>query len=142
MQRRRRPKTAKAMHVNAKDVAERAAIDPPVRDGCGSPGSQAAASGLQGGKAMNRKDIAGRVAGETGIARQDSEAAVGVVFASIAEALARGEDVAVAGFGSFARKERPARQGRHPRTGESISIGPSSGVSFRAGKALKDALNR
>ena len=90
---------------------------------------------------MNRKDIAERVAGEAGIARQDAEAAVGVVFASITEALARGEDVAVAGFGIFARKERPARKGRHPRTGESISIGPSSGVAFRAGKALKDALN-
>ena len=72
---------------------------------------------------MNRKDIAARVAGEAGIARQDAEAAVGAVFASIAETLA-------------------PRQGRHPRTGESISIGPSSGVSFRAGKALKDALNR
>ena len=91
---------------------------------------------------MNRKDIAERVAGEAGIARQDAEAAVGAVFASIAEALARGEDVAITGFGSFARKERPAREGRHPGTGERISIGPSSGVSFKAGKALKDALNR
>lgn len=91
---------------------------------------------------MNRKDIAERVAGDAGIARKDAEAAVGDVFAFIAEALARGDDVAVAGFGIFARKERPARQGRHPQTGESISIGPSSGVSFRAGKALKDALNR
>ena len=58
------------------------------------------------------------------------------------EAPARGEDVAVAGFGRFARKDRPAREGRNPRTGERIAVGPPSGVSFKAGKALKDALNR
>ena len=63
------------------------------------------------------------------------------MFASIAEALARGEDVAVAGFGRFARIERPAREGRNPRTGERITIGPSAGVSFKAAKELKDALN-
>ncbi len=91
---------------------------------------------------MNKKDIVERVAGEAGVARQTAEAAVGVVFASMAEALARGEDVAVTGFGRFARKDRPAREGSNPRTGERIAVGPSSGVSFRAGKTLKDALNR
>ena len=82
---------------------------------------------------MNKRDIVDRVAGEAGIARTAAEAAVGAVFASMAEALARGEDVAVAGFGRFARKDRPAREGRNPRTGERIAVGPSSGVSFRAG---------
>lgn len=91
---------------------------------------------------MNKKDIVERVAAEAGIAKQAAEAAVGTVFVAMAEALARGEDVSVAGFGRFARKDRPARDGRNPRTGERIAIGPSSGVSFRAGKALKDALNR
>ncbi len=91
---------------------------------------------------MNKRDIVERVASEAGIARQAAEAAVGAVFASMVEALASGEDVAVAGFGRFARKDRPAREGRNPRTGERISVGPSSGVSFKAGKALKDALNR
>ena len=91
---------------------------------------------------MNKRDIVERVAGEAGIARQAAEAAVGAVFASMAEAFASGEDVAVAGFGRFARKDRPAREGRNPRTGERIAVGPSSGVSFKAGKALKDALNR
>ena len=51
------------------------------------------------------------------------------------------EHVAVAGFGRFARKERAAREGRNPRTAEPIAIGPSSGVSLKAAKALKDALN-
>lgn len=90
---------------------------------------------------MKKSDIVERVAGQTGITKQAADAAVAAVFASIAEALVRGEDIAVAGFGRFARTERPAREGRNPRTGESIAIGPSSGVSFKAGKALKDALN-
>ena len=90
---------------------------------------------------MKKRDVVERVADEAGITKQAAEAAVGAVFASIAEALARGEDVAVAGFGRFARTERPAREGRNPRTGERINIGPSAGVSFKAGKALKDAVN-
>ena len=90
---------------------------------------------------MKKRDIVERVAGEAGITKQAAEAAVGGVFASIAEALARGGDVAVAGFGRFARTERPAREGRNPRTGERIAIGPSSGVSFKAGKVLMEALN-
>ena len=67
--------------------------------------------------------------------------AFGAVTASIAESLARGDDVAIAGFGRFTRTHRAAREGRNPRTGERIAIGPSVGVSFKAGKALKDALN-
>lgn len=90
---------------------------------------------------MKKRDIVERVAGEARITKEAADAAVGGVFASIAEALARGEDVVVAGFGRFARSERPAREGRNPRTGERIAIGPSSGVSFKAGKALKEALN-
>ena len=91
---------------------------------------------------MNRRDIAERVAGEAGIGRQAADVAVAAVFAAMAEALARGEDVSVAGFGRFARKDRPARPGRNPATGEAMTIGPSSGASFKAAKALKDALNR
>ena len=82
-----------------------------------------------------------RVADEAGMTKQAAEAAVGAVFASIAEALARGEDVTVIGFGRFSRKSWPAREGRNPRTGEAVAIGPSATVSFRAGKALKEALN-
>ncbi len=90
---------------------------------------------------MKKTEIVERVAGEAGIGKHAAEAAVGAVFASIAEALARGEDVTVTGFGRFSRTERAAREGRNPRTGERIAIGPSAGVSFKAGKALKDALN-
>ena len=90
---------------------------------------------------MKKRDVVERVAGEAAITTQAAEAAVGGVFASIAEALVRGDDVTIAGFGRFARTERPAREGRDPRTGERIAIGPSTGVSFKAGKALKEALN-
>ena len=85
---------------------------------------------------MEKWDIVERVASEVRIRKPAAEAAVGAVFASVAEALARGEDVAVAGFGRFARAEPPAREGHDPRTGEGIAIGPSSGVSFKAAKAL------
>ena len=77
-----------------------------------------------------------------GLTKQAAEAAVGGVFACITEALARGDYVTIAGFGRFARTERPAREGRNPRTGERIAIGPSSGVSLKAGKVLKDVLDR
>ena len=90
---------------------------------------------------MKKTDIVERVAGEAGITKQAAQAAVGAVFSSIGEALAQGEDVSIPGFGRFSRKDRPAREGRNPRTGEWIAIGPSASVSFKAGKALKDGLN-
>ena len=90
---------------------------------------------------MKKGDIADHVASDGGITKRAAEAAVSAVFAWIAEALARGEDITVAGFGRFVRTERPAREGRNPATGERIAIGPSSGVSFKAAKALKDPLN-
>ena len=89
---------------------------------------------------MRKRDIVERVVDDAGVAKPAAEAAVGAVFAAIVEALARGDEVAVMGFGRFARTERAAREGRNPRTGEPMAIRPSSGVSFRAGKTLKDAL--
>ena len=90
---------------------------------------------------MKKAEIVERVAGEAGITKQAAQAAVGSVFDAIGEALARGEDVSIVGFGRFTRKDRPAREGRNPRTGERIAIGPSAGVSFKAGKPLKDSLS-
>ena len=90
---------------------------------------------------MKKAEIVERVAGEAGITKQAAQAAVGSVFDAIAEALARDEDVSIVGFGRFTRKDRPAREGRNPRTGERIAIGPSAGVSFKAGKPLKDSLS-
>jgi len=63
------------------------------------------------------------------------------VFEAIAEALARGEDVRIAGFGTFGTRSRPARTGRNPRTGESLEIAASTAPTFKAGKPLRDAVN-
>ncbi len=68
------------------------------------------------------------------------EAADGV-FAAIGDALANGEEVRIAEFGAFGAKNRPARTGRNPRTGEALSISASTPPTFKAGKTLKDAVN-
>ena len=67
--------------------------------------------------------------------------AVDGVFAAIGEALANGEEVRISGFGTFGTRNRPARAGRSPRTGEAISISASATPTFKAGKTLKDAVN-
>ena len=90
---------------------------------------------------MKKTEIVERVADEAGITKQAAQAAVGGVFDAIAEALARGENVSIVGFGRFSRKDRSARVGRNPRTGERITMGPSAGVSFKVGKPLKDLLS-
>ncbi len=68
-------------------------------------------------------------------------AALDCVLDAIGEALAKGEDVRLAGFGTFAVKESPARTGRNPGTGETLAIAASKRTSFKAGKALRDAMN-
>jgi len=90
---------------------------------------------------MNRSELDRRVAERTGLAPSAAKGAVDTVFEVIAEALASGEDARVTGFGVFGTRTRPARTGRNPRTGESVSIAASTGPTFKAGKALKDAVN-
>ncbi|MCG0277884.1 MAG: HU family DNA-binding protein [Thermanaeromonas sp.] len=72
--------------------------------------------------------------------KKDAEKAVNAIFASIEEALARGDKVQLVGFGTFEVKERAARVGRNPRTGEEISIAATKVPVFKAGKALRDAV--
>ncbi len=90
---------------------------------------------------MNKSEIAGHVADRTGAGRSAAGEAVDAAFAAIAEALARGEDVRIAGFGTFGTRIRPARTGRNPRTGESLNIAASTAPTFKPGKPLKDAVN-
>lgn len=71
----------------------------------------------------------------------DADRAVNPVFSAIGDALANGETVRIAGFGMFSTRTRAARQGRNPGTGESIAFAASSAPSFKAGKALRDAVN-
>ena len=96
---------------------------------------------------MNKPELSSHVATETSMPGAAANRVVGAVFAvfavfaAIAEALARGEQVCIAGFGSFTTRTRAARQGRNPRTGESVAIAASTTPAFKAAKALKEAVN-
>jgi DNA-binding protein HU-beta len=89
---------------------------------------------------MNKTDLVAAVAAKAEISKKDAEAAVSAVFASITDALADGDKVSLVGFGTFEVKERAARTGLNPRTGEKLSIPASKAPAFKAGKALKDAV--
>lgn len=81
-----------------------------------------------------------RVASCASLSKSEAAAAVDGVFDAIQDALARGETVALTGFGTFSVRSRPARSGRNPRTGESIEIAASKAPAFKAGKTLRDAV--
>lgn len=90
---------------------------------------------------MNKADVAERLAQRTGMSKAVARDAVDGIFAAIGGALAGGEVVQIAGFGTFGTRSRPARIGRNPRTGEAVSIAASTSPTFKAGKTLKDAVN-
>lgn len=90
---------------------------------------------------MKKADVIDAVAEKCNLTKADATCAVDTVFDSIANALSGGDTVAIAGFGSFEVRERAARTGRNPRTGEEIEIAAAKNPAFKAGKALKDAVN-
>ena len=90
---------------------------------------------------MNKAELASHVAAETSVTRADAERMVEAMFSAIGDALARDEPVAIAGFGKFAVRSRAARSGRNPQTGEPVAIAASKAPSFKAAKALRDAVN-
>ena len=90
---------------------------------------------------MNKSDIAGRVASRAGVGKSVAGNAMDAVSEAITEALARGEDVRIASFGTFGTRTRPARTGRNPRTGESLNIAASTVSAFKAGKPLRDVVS-
>ncbi|MDE0312722.1 MAG: HU family DNA-binding protein [Caldilineaceae bacterium] len=90
---------------------------------------------------MNRSELERRVAERTGLAASAAKGVVDAVFDVIAEALVSGDDARISGFGIFGTRARSARTGRNPRTGESVSIAASTAPTFKAAKALKDAVN-
>ena len=90
---------------------------------------------------MNKNDLVDAVAERTGLARSDAARAIEAVLGAVTDALKAGDTVALSGFGSFVAKTRAARSGRNPRTGETLAIPASRAPAFKAGKALKDALN-
>lgn len=90
---------------------------------------------------MNKTELITKVAEEAAISKKDATSAVEAVLSSISEALQGGDKVQLVGFGTFEVRERAARKGRNPQTGEEIDIAASKVPAFKPGKALKDAVN-
>jgi len=90
---------------------------------------------------MNKTDLVDAVAQATDTSKADASNAVDAVFDTITGALKGGDGVQLIGFWNFSVADRAARQGRNPRTGEAIQIAASKQPKFKAGKALKDAVN-
>ncbi len=90
---------------------------------------------------MNKNEFIDRVADMSNLSKHDTTRAVDAVFDAITSALKRGDDVRLVGFGTFSAAKRAAREGRNPRTGETIQIAASIQPKFSPGKGLKDALN-
>jgi DNA-binding protein HU-beta len=91
---------------------------------------------------MNKAELASAVAAKTGFTKKDSDKALGAVIDAISDALKAGDKVQVVGFGTFEVKNRPARVARNPHNGEPIAVAASKAPAFKAGKALKDAVNK
>lgn len=89
----------------------------------------------------NKADLIDTIADAADLSKSQAGAALDALLGDIQGALAKGERVAIAGFGTFQISERAARQGRNPQTGATIQIAASKNVRFKAGKALKDAVN-
>ena len=89
---------------------------------------------------MNKDDLVTTVAQKTQMPKKTAEQLVSAAFETITDALAKDEKVTLVGFGTFAVRERAARQGKNPRTGETIQIQARKTPSFTAGKALRDRL--
>lgn len=90
---------------------------------------------------MNNSELADALAGQHGLTKADARKYVDGVFAAIASAAAKGEEVSLNGFGKFKVKDQPAREGRNPSTGATIQIAASKKLTFTPAKAVKDQLN-
>lgn len=91
---------------------------------------------------MNKTEMTAALAAKTGFSKKDAEKALNAVVEVITDALVAGEKVQMVGFGAFEVKTREARTAHNPRTGEEIQIEASKAPLFKAGKALKDAVNK
>ncbi len=91
---------------------------------------------------MNKQELAAYVAKAAGITNTAAAKAIDATFKGITVTLQKGDDVRLVGFGTFTRASRAAREGRNPQTGDAIKISASFQAKFKAGKALKDAVNK
>ena len=90
---------------------------------------------------MNKAELIDKIAEAADISKATATRALDAVIESVTKELKKGNAVTLVGFGTFAVRKRAARSGRNPRTGETIKIKASKNPSFKAGKALKDAVN-
>lgn len=90
---------------------------------------------------MNKASLIGAVAEEAEISKTDAARAIEAFMSVVEQALKTGDTVSLVGFGTFSVRERAARTGRNPATGQTIQIKASRSPAFKPGKAFKDALN-
>ncbi len=90
---------------------------------------------------MSKQQLVEMIAEKAGLTKADASRALDATMESITEALKKGEKVSLVGFGTFATSKREAREGRNPRTGETVKIAARTAVTFKAGSKLKDAVN-
>lgn len=90
---------------------------------------------------MNNSELVEQIAAANNLTKVDAKKIVDSVFSAIAEAAAKGDEIALNGFGKFKVKNTPAREGRSPATGETIKIAASKKLTFSVAKAVKDKLN-
>jgi integration host factor subunit beta len=91
---------------------------------------------------MIKVDIINKIAKELNITKQDAESGVNMFFETIKEALKSGEEIELRGFGSFRFRQRGARAGRNPRTGEPVKVPPKKVLYFKPSRLLKDMINK
>jgi len=90
---------------------------------------------------MNKTELVAAISEKTELTKKDSEKALKALIDVVAEELKKGEKVQLVGFGTFEVSERAAREGRNPQTGKTMTIAACKAPKFKAGKALKDAIN-
>lgn len=90
---------------------------------------------------MNKSELIKHIASTASLTQAQATAALNAFESGVTKALAAGDDVALIGFGTFSVKERAARTGRNPKTGEEIQIAAAKAPNFKAGKGLKEAVN-
>lgn len=91
---------------------------------------------------MTKQELITNVANGAELTKKDAEAAVNAVFDTITGVLSAGDKLQIVGFGTFEVRERAARKGRNPKTGEELDIEASKAPAFKAGKSLKEAVNK
>ncbi len=91
---------------------------------------------------MNKSELIAAIAAKTGSTKKDAEASLNAFVEAVTETLVKGDKVQLVGFGSFEVRKRAARKGRNPQTKEEIKIPASKAPVFKAGKALKDLVNK